>query len=175
MKLYNILIFRLAVALIGHGLKMPILATSLFGPQFFVSQHFDFLSNVIATCLVFCMTHSYWRSLSNGCMFLCSTMLSDKQSEHSFSPATLWDWSLFGSLTRMPQNILEGRLLLATLTVMQPRCWPSILSGDYLSNLTCSRLGVDSAKLPEVAENREAPPDFVGLPPLLISRDESRE
>jgi len=59
MKLRNILIFRLALALIGHGLKMPILATSLFGPQFSISQHFDVLSNVIATCLVFCMTHSY--------------------------------------------------------------------------------------------------------------------
>jgi len=79
---------RLALALNKHGLKMPVLATTLFGPQFSVSQHFDFLSNVTAAYLVFCMTHSSWRSLSNGCMFLCSRpMLSDKQAEHSFRPA----------------------------------------------------------------------------------------
>jgi len=44
---------------------------------------------VTAAYLVFCMTHSSWRSLSNGCMLLYSrTMLSDKQSEYSFSPTT---------------------------------------------------------------------------------------
>jgi len=49
----------------------------------------NILSNVTAAYLVYCMTHSSWRSLSNGCMFLYSrTMLSDKQSEHSFSPTT---------------------------------------------------------------------------------------
>ena len=56
------------------------------------STHFrstDFLSNVTAAYLVCFMTHSSWRSLSNGCMLLySSTMLSDKQSEHSFSPTT---------------------------------------------------------------------------------------
>jgi len=34
MKSYNILIFRLALALNKHGLKMPVLANTLFGPQF---------------------------------------------------------------------------------------------------------------------------------------------
>jgi len=49
----------------------------------------NILSNVTAADLVFCMTHSSWRSLLNGCMFWYSrTMLSDKQSEHSFSPST---------------------------------------------------------------------------------------
>jgi len=40
MKLYN-LIFRFALALSKHGLKMPVLANTLFGPQFFFSQHFE--------------------------------------------------------------------------------------------------------------------------------------
>jgi len=85
----NILIFRLALALNKHGLKMPVLANMLFGPQFSTSQHFDFLSNVTAACLVFCVTHTSWRSFSNGYMFLYSrTILSDKQSEHSFCPTT---------------------------------------------------------------------------------------
>jgi len=36
------------------------------------------LSNVTAAYLAFCMTHSSWRSLSNGYMFLYSTtMLRD--------------------------------------------------------------------------------------------------
>ena len=58
MKFYNRLIFRLALALNKHGLKMPVLANTLFGPQFSISQQFDFLSNVTAACLVLCMTHS---------------------------------------------------------------------------------------------------------------------
>jgi len=41
MKLYNILIFRLALALNEHGLKMPILANTLFGLQISFSQHFE--------------------------------------------------------------------------------------------------------------------------------------
>jgi len=32
---------------------MPVLANTPFGPQFSISQHFDFLSNVTAACLVF--------------------------------------------------------------------------------------------------------------------------
>jgi len=32
MKLYNILIFRLALALSKHGLKMSVLTNTLFGP-----------------------------------------------------------------------------------------------------------------------------------------------
>ena len=56
MKLYKILIFRLALALSGNQLQMPVLASTLFGPQFSISQHFDFLSNVTAAYLVFCMT-----------------------------------------------------------------------------------------------------------------------
>jgi len=41
MKLYNILIFRLALALNEHGLKISILATTLFGSQFSFSQNFE--------------------------------------------------------------------------------------------------------------------------------------
>jgi len=41
MKLYNILIFRLALALNEHGLKMPILANTLFDRQISLSQHFE--------------------------------------------------------------------------------------------------------------------------------------
>jgi len=40
-KLCNILIFRIALALNDHGLKMPILTTTLFGPQFSFNQHFE--------------------------------------------------------------------------------------------------------------------------------------
>ena len=32
---------------------MPVLANTLFGPQFATSQHFDFLSNVAEACLLF--------------------------------------------------------------------------------------------------------------------------
>jgi len=39
--LYNILIFLLALALNKHGLKMPVLANTLFGPHFTISQHFE--------------------------------------------------------------------------------------------------------------------------------------
>jgi len=56
-KLYNILIFRLALALNKHGLKMPALANKLFGHGFLSVIIFDFLSNVTSAYLVFCMTH----------------------------------------------------------------------------------------------------------------------
>ena len=80
-KLYN-LIFPFALALNKHGLKMTVLANAHFGPQFWFCQHFD-QRNYSLLCF-FCMTHSSWRSLSNGCMSLYSrTMLSYKQSEHS--------------------------------------------------------------------------------------------
>ena len=39
-KVYN-LIFLFALALTKHGLKMPVLANTLFGPQFSSSQHFE--------------------------------------------------------------------------------------------------------------------------------------
>jgi len=58
MKLYKIIIFRLALALNKHRLKLPVLANTLFGPQFSISQHFDFLNSATAACLIFCMTHS---------------------------------------------------------------------------------------------------------------------
>jgi len=41
MKLYNILIFRLAPALNKHGLKIPVLSNTLFGPRFSFSQQFE--------------------------------------------------------------------------------------------------------------------------------------
>jgi len=41
MKLCNILIFRFALALNEHGLKMPNLANTLFGPQLSFGQHFQ--------------------------------------------------------------------------------------------------------------------------------------
>jgi len=40
-KLCNISIFRLALAFNEHGLKMPILTTTFFGPQFSFSQYFE--------------------------------------------------------------------------------------------------------------------------------------
>jgi len=49
MKLYNILIFRLALALNEHGMKMPVLTTKLFGQNFLPV---NILSNVTAACLV---------------------------------------------------------------------------------------------------------------------------
>jgi len=36
---YNILIFRLALALNKHELEIPVLANTLFVPQFSFSQH----------------------------------------------------------------------------------------------------------------------------------------
>jgi len=89
-KVNNILIFRHAFAFNKHaGLKMPVLTNAPFGPRFSISQHYDFLCNVTAACLIFCVTHSSWRSFSNGCMFLYSRKtLSNKQSEHSLSPTT---------------------------------------------------------------------------------------
>jgi len=80
------LIFCLALALNEHGLKMPIL-TTIFSAHNFLSV--NILSNVTAAHLFFCMTHSSWRSLSNGYMFLYSrTMFSDKQSKHICSQAS---------------------------------------------------------------------------------------
>jgi len=40
MKLYN-LIFRFALALTEHGLKVPVLTNTLFVQQFSFSQHFE--------------------------------------------------------------------------------------------------------------------------------------
>jgi len=40
-KLYNILTFRLALTFNEHGLKMPVLANTLFGPQIYFSKHFE--------------------------------------------------------------------------------------------------------------------------------------
>jgi len=41
MKLCKISMFRLALALSDHGLKMPVVANTLFGPQFSFSLHFE--------------------------------------------------------------------------------------------------------------------------------------
>ena len=57
-KVIHILIFRLALALSKHELKISVLANTLLGPHFSFSQHFDFLSNVTTAYFVFCMTHS---------------------------------------------------------------------------------------------------------------------
>jgi len=54
MKLYNILIFRIALALNKHGLKMTVLANKLFGHDFL---SVNILSNVTPAYLIFCMTH----------------------------------------------------------------------------------------------------------------------
>jgi len=63
-------IFHLALALNKHRLKTPVLLNTLFGPKFSISQYFDFLSNVTAANLFFCMTHSSWWSLSNGYIYI---------------------------------------------------------------------------------------------------------
>jgi len=39
--LHNVLIFCLALALNEHGLKVPVLANTLFSPHFSFSQHFE--------------------------------------------------------------------------------------------------------------------------------------
>jgi len=86
MKLYNIFIFCLALALNEHGLKISVLATTRFRTQFSFCRQFEQRNSSLPR---FCMTHGLWWSVSNGCIFLYSrTMLSDKQSEHSFRPAT---------------------------------------------------------------------------------------
>jgi len=53
-KLYN-LIFRFALALTEHGLKMPVLTNTLFGPQFSFSHHFE--QRNCSLLRFFCMTH----------------------------------------------------------------------------------------------------------------------
>jgi len=50
MKLYNRLNFLLALSLNKHGLKMPVLANTLFGPKFISVNN---LSNVAAARFVF--------------------------------------------------------------------------------------------------------------------------
>ena len=86
-QINNTLIFLLALALNEHGLKMPVLATTLFGSQYSFIQYFE---QRICSLPRFCMTHSSWWSLSNGCALLDSrAMLSDKQSEHIFSPTPI--------------------------------------------------------------------------------------
>jgi len=62
-KLYNLI-----CSLSKHGLKMPVLANTLFRPQFSFSQHFEQCS--CSLLRFFCMTHSSWWYLSNSCMFL---------------------------------------------------------------------------------------------------------
>ena len=47
----KITIFCLVLALSKHQLRMPILANTLFGPQFSITQHFDLLSNATAAYL----------------------------------------------------------------------------------------------------------------------------
>ena len=80
-KLYN-LIFRL------HSFSVSMGWNCRSWPTHFSAHNFlsvNILSNVTAAYFVFCITHRSWRSLSNSCTFLYSrTMLSDKQSEHSF-------------------------------------------------------------------------------------------
>jgi len=49
-----------------HGLKMTVLANTRFGPRFSFSPHFEKHNCSLPR---FCVTHSSWRSLSNGCMF----------------------------------------------------------------------------------------------------------
>jgi len=81
------LIFRLTLALNMHGLKMPVLANTVFGQYFFFSQHFEKRHCSLLRFLYDTqfLTISYFKLL-----FLYSrTMLSDKQSEHSFSPTTV--------------------------------------------------------------------------------------
>jgi len=76
------LIFRVALAFSEHGLKMPVLANTLFGPQFHFNQNFE-------------------QRICRSPRFLCDTVLdnlfhmvacfyteeqcSAKQSEHSFA------------------------------------------------------------------------------------------
>jgi len=87
MKLYNS-IFRFALALNKHGLKMPVMANTLFGPHFSFSQHFEQRKRSL---LRFFVWHTVLDDLSLDCMFLYNrTMLSDKQSEHSFSPTIVF-------------------------------------------------------------------------------------
>jgi len=52
------LIFRLALALNKHGLKMPVMANTLFGSQFSFCQHFEQLN--CSLLRFFCMTYSSW-------------------------------------------------------------------------------------------------------------------
>jgi len=85
MKLCNIWIFRLALALSKHGLKMPVLANTLFGPKFFSVNN---LSNVTAAYLVFLwntVLDDRFQTIAWFHTVVSRTTLSDKQSEHSFS------------------------------------------------------------------------------------------
>jgi len=88
MKLYNILIFRLVFVLNKHGMKMPVLPNTHFGPQFSISQHSFWLFEQRNLPRFF-----VWHTVLDGHfqmlhVFVQWTMLSDKQSEHSFSPTT---------------------------------------------------------------------------------------
>jgi len=55
-KVIQYINFRLALALNEHGLKMMVLATTLFGPQFSISQHFEQCNCSLPR---FCTTHSF--------------------------------------------------------------------------------------------------------------------
>jgi len=81
-KLYN-LIFRFALPLSKHGLKMPVLANTLFCPQYSVSHHFEQRN---CSLLRFFVWHTVLDDLFQ--MVACFYAHRDKQSEHSFSPTT---------------------------------------------------------------------------------------
>jgi len=87
MKLCNIFIFGLAFALNEHGLKIPILTTPRFGPQFSFSQHFEQRNCSLPHFFVW---HTVLDDLFQmlACFLYSRTMFSDKQSEHSFSQAS---------------------------------------------------------------------------------------
>jgi len=52
----QLLIFRLALTLNEHVLKIPVLANTLFGPLFSISQHFEQRNCSLPH---FCTTHSF--------------------------------------------------------------------------------------------------------------------
>jgi len=58
---------------------------------------------------------------------------------------------------------------LAALTGMRPRGRPKTRRNDYNSDLACSRLGVESAELPEIAVDLEVFRVVLGLLPLRSS------
>jgi len=97
-----------------------------FWPTHFSAHNFllvKIFSNVTAAYFVFCMSHSSWRSLSNGCMSLYSrTTLSVKQSEHNCSRHLM---VCTFNPTEQPKSSKNKRTAKAESSMTPSKTWPA--------------------------------------------------
>jgi len=83
---------------------------------------------------------------------------------------------IFGSVTcpKWPHKGLERQVQLAKPTGKRPRGLPRQRWSDYISDLSCSRLGVETAQPSEIVVDPEVFQVFLGLLPPRPFREEKR-